>query len=55
MRAVFIANGPGFARGKTLASFDNVAVAPLLRDLVGLPAKQGLDGSSLRFHNVRKR
>ncbi len=55
MRAVLIDKGPGFARGKTLASFENVAVAPMLSDLVGLPAKQGLDGSRLRFNNVRKR
>lgn len=55
MRALFIANGPAFAAGKRLASFDNVDVAPLLRDLLGLPAGQGLDGSDAPFRGVLKR
>lgn len=45
MRALFIANGPAFRRGVRLRVFDNTAVAPLLRDLLGLPAGTGLDGS----------
>jgi len=52
MRALFIANGPAFARGGKLPTFDNVDVAPLLRDLLGLPAGQGLDGSDAPFQEV---
>ncbi|WP_051272994.1 ectonucleotide pyrophosphatase/phosphodiesterase [Sphingomonas phyllosphaerae] len=52
MRALFIANGPAFRAGKRLPTFDNVDVAPLLRDLLGLPAGQGLDGSDRPFRNV---
>lgn len=52
MRALFIANGPAFARGRKLPSFDNVDVAPLLRDLLHLPAGAGLDGNDAPFHEV---
>ncbi|UKE51984.1 alkaline phosphatase family protein [Xanthomonas translucens] len=38
MRAVFIARGPAFRRGATLAPFDNVDVYPLLARLLGIPA-----------------
>lgn len=55
MRALFIANGPAFAAGRTIGVFDNTAVAPLLRDLLGLPAGAGLDGDDRAFHNVLKR
>ena len=55
MRALFIANGPAFARGKTIASFDNVAIEPLLRDLIGLPAEAGLDGTDAPFQKVLQR
>ena len=54
MRALFIANGPAFAKGRTLAAFDNVDVAPLLRDLLGLPAAQGIDGTDAPFREVVK-
>ncbi len=52
MRALFIANGPRFAIGRTLPMFDNVDVAPLLRDLIGLPAGIGLDGDDRIFRDV---
>lgn len=55
MRALFIASGPAFARGRRLKTFDNVDVAPLLRDLIGLPAGTGLDGSDAPFRGVLKR
>lgn len=55
MRALFIANGPAFARGRRIAVFDNVAVAPLLRDLLGLPAGADLDGDDRPFRGVLKR
>lgn len=54
MRAVFIAHGPAFRAGVRLAAFDNVAVAPLLRDLLGLPPGQGLDGTSAPFARGRR-
>ena len=52
MRALFIAQGPAFRRGVTLATFDNTAVAPLLRDLLHLPAGKQLDGSDAPFRGV---
>jgi predicted AlkP superfamily pyrophosphatase or phosphodiesterase len=54
MAALFIANGPAFARGKRIAPFDNVDVTPLLRDLIGLPAATGLDGDDAPFEKVRR-
>ncbi len=55
MAALFIANGPAFAAGKRLASFDNTDINPLLRDLIGLPAGVGLDGDDAPFRQVLKR
>ncbi|MEH3046433.1 alkaline phosphatase family protein [Sphingomonas adhaesiva] len=55
MRALFIANGPAFVAGRRIGTFDNVAVAPLLRDLLGLPAGTGLDGDDGAFRDVLKR
>ncbi|MCC2976872.1 ectonucleotide pyrophosphatase/phosphodiesterase [Sphingomonas sp. PL-96] len=54
MAALFIANGPAFASGRTLPGFDNVDVYPLLRDLIGLPAAAGVDGTDAPFRSVRK-
>lgn len=55
MRALFVANGPAFRAGKRLKPFDNVDVAPLLRDLLGLPAGEGLDGDDRPFRDALKR
>ena len=44
MLALFIAQGPAFARGETLPVFDNVAVAALLRAVLALPEDDGADG-----------
>ena len=55
MAALFIANGPAFAPGQRLAPFDNVSIAPLLRDLIGLPAGTGLDGTGAPFQKVLRR
>ena len=49
MRALFVASGPAFRHGARLADFDNVNVAPLLRDLLGLPPGDGLDGDDAPF------
>src|SRR3569623_1058268 len=49
MLALFIANGPAIRPLGKIASFDNVDVDPLLRDLIGLPAGQGLDGDDAPF------
>ena len=44
MRAIFLARGPAFKRGATLAPFDNVDVYPLLARLLGIaPAKNDGD------------
>lgn len=44
MLAVFIASGPAFAHAQSLPVFDNVAVAALLRAVMGLPEDTGADG-----------
>ncbi|WP_294246791.1 ectonucleotide pyrophosphatase/phosphodiesterase [uncultured Sphingomonas sp.] len=55
MVALFIANGPAFRSGVRLAPFANVDVAPLLRDLIGLPPGQGLDGNDAPFRRAFRR
>jgi predicted AlkP superfamily pyrophosphatase or phosphodiesterase len=54
MAALFIAHGPAF-RPAALPGFDNVHVYPLLRDLLGLPAKPGIDGSDMVFAPALRR
>jgi predicted AlkP superfamily pyrophosphatase or phosphodiesterase len=44
MLALFIASGPAFAKGAKLPVFDNVAVAALLRAVLGLPEDAEADG-----------
>lgn len=48
MRAVFIARGPSFNQGQTIAGFDNVDVYPLLARLLGIPAAPN-DGDAERL------
>ena len=48
MRAVFIARGPSFNQGQTIAGFDNVDVYPLLARLLGVPAAPN-DGDAERL------
>jgi predicted AlkP superfamily pyrophosphatase or phosphodiesterase len=49
MLALFLASGPAIRPLGKLPTFDNVDVAPLLRDLLGLPAGQNLDGDDAPF------
>src|SRR5690606_16243326 len=51
MRAVFVADGPSFADGVTMAPFDNVDVYPLLMRLLGVPAEPN-DGDPRTFEPV---
>lgn len=55
MAALFIANGPAFRPGTRVAPFDNVAVAPLLRTLLGLPADPALDGTDAPLRTALRR
>lgn len=55
MAALFIASGPHVTPRGKLAPFDNVDVAPLLRDLLGLPQGQGLDGNDAPFRDVLRK
>jgi predicted AlkP superfamily pyrophosphatase or phosphodiesterase len=55
MRALFIATGPAIRPLGTIATFDNVDIAPLLRDLIGLPVGQGLDGDDAPFRAALRR
>ena len=52
MAALFIASGPAFAKGKQLPAFDNVDIAPLLRNLLKLPAADRSDGTAATFKGV---
>lgn len=52
MAALFIASGPAIRAGGTLASFDNVDVAPMLRTLLKLPAGTDLDGDDRPFRGA---
>jgi predicted AlkP superfamily pyrophosphatase or phosphodiesterase len=54
MAALFIGHGPAF-RPARLPAFDNVAVYPLLRDLLGLPPKAGVDGDDAVFAPTLRR
>ena len=49
MSALFIASGPAIEPLGTVSPFDNVDVAPLLRDLLHLPPGAGLDGDDAPF------
>ena len=54
MRALFVANGPAFRPGVKLRAFPNTDVAPLIRDLLGLPAA-ALDGNDAPFRAAMRR
>jgi hypothetical protein len=51
MHAVFVADGPRFSDGATLAPFDNVDVYPLLMRLLDVPAQPN-DGNPRTFDAV---
>jgi predicted AlkP superfamily pyrophosphatase or phosphodiesterase len=52
MTALFVAAGPAFPKRATLPEFDNVDVYPLLRELIGLPAKADVDGTDAPFRGL---
>ena len=52
MAAVFIANGPAIRASGPIRSFDNVDIAPLVRNLIGLPQDKTLDGDDARFKSA---
>ena len=51
MAALFVAEGPAFRQGVTLAPFDNVDVEPLMAKLLGLKAPKA-DGMAATFRPV---
>ena len=55
MRAIFIAAGPAIRPAGRLPAFDNVDVYPLLRDLLRLPPKAGIDGSDAPLRAILKK
>ena len=55
MAALFIASGPDIRAMGPIAGFDNVSIAPLLRDLIGLPQGRGLDGDDAPFRAALRR
>jgi predicted AlkP superfamily pyrophosphatase or phosphodiesterase len=55
MLALFIATGPAIKPLGKLPTFDNVDVAPLLRELIRLPVGQNLDGDGVPFREALNR
>lgn len=55
MAALFIASGPAFEAAGRLPPFDNVDVAPLLRDLLDLPPAPDADGGDAPFRSALRR
>ena len=53
MAALFVAAGPDIRPVGVLPAFDNVDVAPLVRDLLGLPPGERLDGDDTPFRAAR--
>lgn len=51
MRTLFVAHGPAFTPGATLAPFPNVDVYPLLTHLLGVPPRENA-GSMTTWQNV---
>jgi predicted AlkP superfamily pyrophosphatase or phosphodiesterase len=51
MAALFVAEGPAFRKGATLAPFDNVDVEPLMVHLLGLKGQKA-DGTADTFRTV---
>lgn len=55
MAALFVAAGPHVLPKGKLEPFDDVDIAPLLRDLLHLPQGQGLDGNDAPFRGVLRK
>jgi predicted AlkP superfamily pyrophosphatase or phosphodiesterase len=53
MAALFIANGPAFASGRTLSAFDNVDIQPLLAAVLGITVPAG-DGSTATWQAAKR-
>jgi predicted AlkP superfamily pyrophosphatase or phosphodiesterase len=54
MAALFVAEGPAFKKGVTLAPFDNVDVEPLMVELLGLKGPK-VDGMAATFRSALTR
>jgi predicted AlkP superfamily pyrophosphatase or phosphodiesterase len=54
MTALFVAGGPAFRAGQTVAAFDNVDIYPLVARLAGVKANAG-DGTIATFSRALKR
>lgn len=50
--SMFIADGPAFRGGRRMPRFDNVDFYPLLRTLLGLPPKPGVDGDMRPYRGI---
>ena len=55
MQAIFLAEGHAIRPLGQLAVFDNVDIYALLRDLLRLPPKTGIDGTDAPFLRALKR
>ena len=55
MQANFMAWGPNFVEGKTIKSFQNTEVYPLVAEILGLPIKEKIDGKGILAKKVLKK
>lgn len=54
MHGIFYANGPAFKTGYTIPSFKNIAVYPLICDILGLEIPKDIDGKLTTLQEVLK-
>ena len=54
MHATFFAWGPAFKKNKSIGSFENVNVYPLITEILGLPYTEKIDGDKKVLHGILK-
>lgn len=54
MHGIFYANGPAFKKGYSRSSFQNIAIYPLICDILGLEIPQTIDGELSTLSDVLK-
>ncbi len=52
MKATFMAWGPAFRKGKTLGTFENIHVYPMIAKILGLPVEHRIDGKAKVLRKV---
>ncbi|KXK37728.1 MAG: Phosphodiesterase I [Bacteroidetes bacterium OLB9] len=55
MKATFIAWGDAFKSGKTIKSFENIHIYPMIAELLGLSVLEPIDGDAKVLHKIFKK